>query len=266
MSQSIAYQPEIKSFSTSQVYLAAACFAFAALFINSSAILFDERLFNGAAIWSKPLKFWASIGIHFATLGVLLPLASVSSQTSRATRSLAILCIIAGLFETIYIAEQAARGRASHFSTASPLEGHLYHLMGVGAVSLVVVSFVLGVQIARSGKPWTGLKWGAVLGLIIGSVLTLITAGFMSGQGSHYLGMALGAASDAGGLPLVGWSLKLPDLRPPHFAATHMMQGLPLIGFLADKFVPRHSKTLVFTGAVFSILLVTGLFARAVTL
>jgi hypothetical protein len=251
---------------SSQLYLAAACFAAAAFFMNSSAMLFDDRLFNGAAIWDKPLKFWASIGIHFATLGLLLPLAPEASQKGLLTRSVAAVCVIAGLFETFYITTQAARGRASHFSTGTALEVHLYHLMGVGAVLLVVASFVLGSQICRSRKPWTGVRWGAALGLIMGSVLTLLTAGFMSGQPSHYFGIALGAASDGNGLPLVGWSLSLPDLRPPHFVATHMMQALPIVGLFADRFAPQHGKALVFGSAVVAILLVAGLFVRAVTM
>jgi hypothetical protein len=138
--------------------------------------------------------------------------------------------------------------------------------MGVGAVLLVVASFVLGVQISRSGKPWSGLRWGASLGLIIGSVLTLFTAGFMSGQPSHFFGIALGAASDANGLPIVGWSLSLPDLRPPHFVATHFMQALPVVGLLADKFADLHIKPLVFGSAFIGVILVVGLFARAVTM
>lgn len=146
------------------------------------------------------------------------------------------------------------------------MEVHLYHLMGLGAVLLVVASFVVGIQIARSATPWSGLKWGAVLGLIIGSVLTLITAGFMSSQPSHYLGLAHGAVSDAGGLPLVGWSLSLPDLRPPHFIATHIMQGLPIVGLLADRFAPHHIRSLVFGSALVGVILVAGLFVRALTL
>jgi hypothetical protein len=106
---------------SSQLYLTAACFAAAAFFMNSSAMLFDHRLFNGAAIWDKPLKFWASIGIHFATLGLLLPLAPEASQKGMLTRMVAAVCVIAGLFETFYITTQAARGRASHFSSASAL-------------------------------------------------------------------------------------------------------------------------------------------------
>jgi hypothetical protein len=249
-----------------QLYTAAACFTLAALLVNSTALLFDERLFNGAAIWAKPLKFWASTGLHFATLGLLLQLASTASQKSRLTRFVTITCIIAGFFETFYITGQAARGKASHFSSASAMEVHLYHLMGLGAVLLVVASFVVGIQICRSGKPWTGLRWGGALGLIIGSVLTFITAGFMSGQPSHYFGLALGAASDVNGLPIVGWSLSLPDLRPPHFFATHMMQALPIVGLFADKFAARHSKALVFGSALVGTIIVAGLFARAVSL
>ena len=250
----------------SQLYLAAACFTIAAFFLNSSAILFDERLFNGVGIWDKPLKFWFSTSLHFATLGLLMPLASMASQKSRLTLVVTLTCIIAGLFETFYISAQAMRGRASHFNHDTALELNLYYLMGAGAVVLVIASFVLGVQICRSEKRWTGLQMGAALGLIIGSVLTLFTASFMSVQPSHFMGTALSAASDAHGIPFVGWSLSLPDLRPPHFVATHMMQALPIVGLLADKFAPKNRKTLVIGSALAGTILVIGLFARAVTM
>ncbi|MFM9852895.1 MAG: hypothetical protein ACKVOJ_08845 [Sphingomonadaceae bacterium] len=251
---------------SSKLYLAAAYFTAAAFVMTSAALLFDERLFYGVAIWDKPLKFWASISLHFGTLGLLLPLASSAAQNSWLTRTVTVTCVVAGLFETFYITAQAARGRPSHFTTASAFEVQMYQLMGVGAVLLVVASFVVGIQICRSGKPWTGFRLGAALGLIIGSVLTLFTAGFMSSQPSHYLGLALGAASDANGLPIVGWSLSLPDLRPPHFVATHLMQALPVVGLLVDKFADLHNKPLVFGSALIGVILVVGLFARAVTM
>jgi hypothetical protein len=250
----------------SQLYLAAACFTIAGFSLNSSAMLFDERLFNGEGIWVKPLKFWLSTSLHFVTLGLLLPLASEASQKSQLSLIVTPSCIIAGLFETFYIAAQAMRGRASHFNRETAVELNLYYLMGAGAVILVVASFVLGIQICRSGKPWSGLRLGAALGLIIGSVLTLSTASFMSVQSSHFMGIALGAASDADGLPIVGWSLSLPDMRPPHFVATHMMQALPIVGLLTDKFAPKNAKSLVIASALAGTMLVIGLFARALTM
>ena len=37
-------------------------------------------------------------------------------------------------------------------------------------------------------------------------------------------------------IQLLGWSREVGDLRIPHFIATHMMQLLPLLGWLLDRF------------------------------
>ena len=41
--------------------------------------------------------------------------------------------------------------------------------------------------------------------------------------------------TDVGGMPVTGWNREGGDLRVPHFFATHMMQILPLAGWLLDK-------------------------------
>ena len=76
------------------------------------------------------------------------------------------------------------------------------------------------------------LHRGAALGLLLGSVATLLVAGFMAAGHSHLVG---GPRTDAFGLPFLGWATRGGDLRVPHFFATHAMQALPLAGLLADR-------------------------------
>ena len=86
------------------------------------------------------------------------------------------------------------------------------------------------------------LRLAATLGLVLSAAATLIVAGYLSGSGAHWVG---NVTSDAGGLPLVGWSQRVGDLRVAHFCATHGMQMLPLLGFALRKRGTRGSLYVV---------------------
>lgn len=205
---------------------------FIALFaVTLGALLLDERALNGVSVWIKPLKFQASLALHFATLVLLARLLTAARRRAPAVRRIVSLSTAAGLFEIGYIMLQAARGRASHFNQDTMLESVMYVFMGVGAVMLVVAPLVMGVWLWRDhGRALQSdpLRLAAALGLVLSAAATLIVAGYMSGTGAHWVG---NVTSDAGGLPLVGWSQRVGDLRVAHFFATHGMQMLPLLGF-----------------------------------
>lgn len=200
--------------------------------LSIGAWLVDDRLLNGVSVWSKPLKFQASLGLHFATLALLAPLLSRARMVSRAFHAVVYASVAAALFEIGWIMIQAARGRASHFNDQTLLDNAMYALMGVGALVLVAAPFLLGVWLWRDYRPLRRadpLRLAAATGLILSAVATLIVAGYMSHFGSHWVGQT---ASDAGGLAILGWSREVGDLRVPHFFATHAMQALPLLGFV----------------------------------
>lgn len=232
-------------------WLSAAAFMAALFFVLSPALYFDGRLFNGAPIWDKPLKFSLSLSIHFLTLAALLQILPTDRRGGPAVGFAAWTSIVSGVLEIIYIALQAMRGRASHFNYETALEGGLYALMGVGAVLLVVAAFILGLRILGTrGEPPSGLRDGAILGLLFGPVLTLLVAGYMSQNGSHFVNAPL--ASDQNGAFLFGWSMTDPDLRPSHFFALHMMQAAPIAGWLGDRISPRAGSIAAFgTAALF---------------
>jgi len=201
-------------------------------FLIPSAIAYavDERLLNDVSVWSKPVKFQLSIVVTLGTVMLLLPLIEDAARATRTVRGASLVMAMASTLEITYIVLQAARGRASHFNDATPLEAILYALMGIGAVSIVAGAFVIGWVIWRRGRTdiGEGVRSGAAWGLMIGAVLTVITAGVMSSGAiadpGHWVG---GIRSDADGLFLVGWSRAGGDLRVPHFFATHIMQALP---------------------------------------
>ncbi len=238
-----------------------------AMFVPSIvAYWLDERLLNDINIWTKPIKFQLSLGMVMVTLLWLLPQLSPERLASRLVRWSALAAVMASTVEIAYITLQSARERGSHFYFKTPLEVTLYQLMGIGAVTIVAGCFLIGFAIwksRRDGGP-QGLWLGAALGLMIGAVLTLLTAGAMSGPTitttGHWVG---GVLSDANGLPLVGWSTTGGDLRVPHFFATHIMQALPILGLLADRLAPASASRIVIAGALISVLVVVAAFTQA---
>lgn len=242
-----------------RVLVACALTMLAGFVMNLPAPLFDERSLNGVGIWAKPLKFWISLSLHFATLALLVQLVSDRARRNFGLRGLIYLTVFVGLFENVYITLQAARGRASHYNFDTQLESLMYAGMGLSAIILVLAPVVIGIMIAarRDAAP-SGLRSGAIWGLIIGPTLTLVMAGYMSMSGSHFVAAPPGV-SDGGGLPIVGWSTKFADLRPAHFVALHLMQLGPLTGWLLDKTSPGTARPVaigvVLTGAALSIAL-----------
>jgi len=232
---------------------------------------FDARELHGAGVWAKPVKFALSLALHYATLAWAVGLLAPAVRDGLSIRRSFLVALGAGFFEIAYISLQAARGRASHFNDTTQAETVLYAVMGVGAVLLVAVSFDLGRRILTSPRMGLtpGVRLGAGLGLTLGSVATLLTAGIMSSgvltaalgyPEGHWVG---GSLSDAGGLPLLGWSTSGGDLRVPHFFATHIMQALPVLGWLADRFRPAQARAVVWAGALGLLALVLATFVQA---
>lgn len=239
----------------------------AMLIPSALAFALDTRLLNDINIWTKPIKFQLSLILMMGTLVVLLPLLSSEWRSSRTVRWSALVMAFSSTFEIAYITLQSARGRGSHYFVDNPVEATMYTLMGVGAVALVVVCFIFGFAIYRSAANSTGrgLHLGAALGLMLGAVLTLITASALAASAfspdlGHWIG---GVRSDANGIPLVGWSSTGGDLRASHFFATHLMQALPIVGFFADRFRPKAARRLVLLGAGLGTLLVAATFVQA---
>lgn len=227
---------------TTRLWWTATLFLLAFTLVLCAANLFDSRSLSGAPVWHKPMKFALSLAIHFATLAFLAQHLDRTRRTGFTLTFFGYSAIAAMLFEQVYISIQAGRGRLSHFNLSSDLEMSLYGLMGVGAVILVLTSLALGVMIWRFGqKDQSGVRLGAIAGLILGSILTLVYAGYMSGSPgySHYVGEPVTGAH----IPFLGWSREVGDLRVAHFIATHMMQLLPLVGLAADRlqFNPRRT-------------------------
>jgi len=198
------------------------------------ALLLDGRTVNDVNVWIKPLKFEASLALYLGTLAWFWGYLAPSARDSRGLRIFAMVSVALIAFEIAYIALQSARGVGSHFNEATPMEGIVFTLMGVAALVFTAFSAALGIAIAR--RPRADLapafRLAVVLGLILTTVLGIGTGMAIAVNGGHWVGAA---ATDAGGLPVFGWTRYGGDLRVAHFFALHALQILPVAGWLVAR-------------------------------
>lgn len=199
-----------------------------------AAMQIDARLLDGTGVWAKPLKFSTSFTVYFGTLALVAGRLGPAARQGRLMRAAIAAAIIAAIGEMAYIFFMAGQAAPSHFNTSAPIYIFLYQIMGLGALLLVLSVAAVGIIAGRDRGAQMGpaLRLGVAVGFPLSTLLTLITAGALSAQSGHFIGVpAPGAAT----LPLLGWSASVGDLRPAHFLALHAMQVLPLAGIAADR-------------------------------
>lgn len=238
-------------FLAERVWLQAAFLLLALVPVTLVAGAMDDRLINDISVWVKPMKFHVSTAIHLITLGLLVRFLPDRTRKAGWLSAIAFVSAGAAILEILIITVQAARGVASHFNNDTMIDALIYALMGVGVMLVVLPAPVLGgrfLAAKTSDRLGPGLKLGAGLGLTLGFILTLVIAGYMSMQPTgHWVDAP---HTDLGGVPIVGWSRQGGDLRVPHFFATHLMQALPILGYLADRLAGSMARTIVWAAAI----------------
>jgi hypothetical protein len=225
--------------------------------------LIDARQVDGAAVWLKPLKFSLSFMVLFGTIALIEPRLSQNVREGWPLRLIGWVMAAAFLSEMAYVTYQAALAEPSHFNIGTPFNQIMYQVvMAGGAVSLVVCVALIGwlAKRDRAADLGPGLRAGIVLGFTMTFVLTMITAGWLSFKGGHFVGLH---PEGAAVLPLFGWSGVTGDLRPAHFAALHAMQALPLLGLWLDRRGDRNPASAVRIGAAIYGALTVTVFAQA---
>ena len=222
--------------------------------------MFEMREFKGSLVWIKPFKFALSIAVFFATLALAFD--RLSGGVQRQTKWRIVVAVLAAAFwlEMLYITAQAAQGTASHFSVDTPFHGVMYSLMGAGAASLVAGTALIGWAMLRDAASTldADLRFGIGVGFILSTVLTLITAFTLGGNGSHFVGIPPAGAAT---IPFFGWSASVGDLRPSHFVALHAMQAIPLLAWAVQGRVS--ARAWIIGGSVCYTALTLALFAQA---
>lgn len=229
----MALLPQLEDDLFTRLMLCTGLFLLASFVVFIPVWLLDPRVLDSAAIWTKPQKFNISLALHFFTLAVLAHQIPRATRTGPVLIGTGYLAVISLIFEFVYVNVQAARGTRSHFNSDTGFEQIMYGLMGLGAFLLILAAFALAIQIWRKGdRTNRGLWLGSIIGLTTGFVITLALASQMSN-----IGRFVGAPLSGGGevIPFFGWSREYGDLRPSHFVSLHLMQTLPLAGYIADR-------------------------------
>jgi hypothetical protein len=206
--------------------------ALAGLALAGMAI--DGRVLGEVNVWVKPLKFAVSFAVYFATLALVVDRLGAVARRSMVLRIALGVAVVAAIGELAYLFLSAGQGVASHFNFSDAFRATMYSVMGAGAVLLMLAVALVGWLVWRDGAAamGPGLRLGVLVGFAASTGLTLVTAGVLSSNGGHFVGVP-GAA--AGTLPVFGWSTAVGDLRPAHFLALHAMQVLPLAGLWFDR-------------------------------
>jgi len=180
--------------------------------------------------------YWWSLAWFISYFGT-------TEQFNLSRRFIVWMSLIAGLFEVVYISWQGAFGLASHYNISSPFYGAMYTVMGIFAVLLTSTSGVLGYTVLRDRSQTyatsVGMRHAIGCGLIISSVLGIVTGAILGGRtssGGHWVG---GTTNDALGLMVLNWSRDGGDLRVAHFFALHAMQILPVMAMLFFWLTPN---------------------------
>ncbi|ANY84050.1 hypothetical protein BB934_37970 (plasmid) [Microvirga ossetica] len=221
------------------------------------ALVLDPRTLNDVPIWIKPLKFQASIGLYLLTLSWFLAALPEGVRRGRAVAVLVTMTVAASAFEIAYITLQVARGLASHYNVGDPIHSMMYTLMGIGAVTLTAVSPAVAVLFWRHRPArWSTAFWLSVmLGLVLTFVLGAGAGAMLSAGDGHWIS---GVRSDAGGVPVFGWSRTGGDLRAAHFLGMHAMHVLPVIGLIAGRLLRPRPAISVVVGAASAYCVGTG--------
>ncbi len=224
-----------------------------------AALNLDARLFQGESPWIKPIKFHYALAVYTVSLAIFARYMPQSTRNSRPWRWFSAAVVIAILGEVVWLTGAAMLNAASHFNTDVPLLAAVYPVMGAFAVLLTSASLVMGISILRNRDAALdpALRMAVGVGLILTFALTVPVAGYLSGNGGHFVGTSTRT------LWLMGWSRDAGDLRVAHFLATHALHFVPLAGLLAVWLAPTQAMRLVWATAALFVALVAFTFAQA---
>ena len=221
----------------------------------------DSRTVNDVSGWIKPTKFFVSLALYFATLAWYFGyLPNGAAQLRGSFRDLG------GDHRRGARDDLDGRGRDQRRAVAlQPRERvweTAYSVAGVGAVTLMIAVLVQGVQLARDRvvRIAPAFRLSLVIGAILSCAATVFIAMTLASGDGHWIG---GVRSDAGGLPLLGWSRTGGDLRVAHFWALHAHQFIPLAGWLVVRTRMRGKRSAVLAFAAAYIGLIAFTFMQA---
>jgi hypothetical protein len=219
--------------------------------------LLDTRRVGHERVAIKPTKFALSIAVYLLTVAWMLhyvrPARLESGLVQFATWGL----LIGATVEFLCIVGQAARGRRSHFNSATPVDAAISTLMGVLAILFVGMLLPLAWEIAARPRADAAPLMAAaiVAGLVLTFVLGALTGVRMARFGAETVG------SGGGRMKPEDRRRTVFRLRLAHFCGVHAMQAMPLMAFLALRAAGQSAALLLVAGTLgYSVITLTLLF------
>lgn len=197
----------------------------------------DKRTLFGENVWVKPIRFGSSLALHYATLAIVIGWLGMNWQNGTTLYLMSIVSIVAITFQVLFIGIQAARGQLSHYNEATPLLRLLQRTMAVCAALVTLPMALVGVIVLVDASFMMSepVRLAVVFGLVIGTVLTFVTAFHLALTGP----LIRSKNDEDRRIPILDWSLDHGDLRPAHFLSTHMMQIVPFAGVVMSLMLPE---------------------------
>lgn len=183
---------------------------------------------NGVNIWLKPFKFFVSVVVFCGTMALYLSYLEHQAQVQWYSWSL----VLGFSTELFLIVLQAARGRASHFNTATASDRLIFNLMALVITVLMLHTLYMAVLFFQQ-KQFVApevVVWAIKFSLLI--TVLFAFEGFIMGA---LLKHTVGANDGSPGLPVLNWSQQFGDLRVAHFFGIHALQMIPLAAYLWAK-------------------------------
>ena len=183
--------------------------------------------FNGANAWFKPFKFASSTMFYAATMAWFV---HYLPDFHKPAFNWTVIVLLG--FEVAYIGLQAARGQASHFNLSTPFYSAMFGLMAFAASAVTFYTLFVAVKFFQ----WNGeglpdyYVWSIRFALILFVMFSF--EGFAMGSRMAH---SVGGPDGTPGLPVLGWSKTIGDLRIAHFVGMHALQVLPLLSFYVLK-------------------------------
>lgn len=204
------------------------------------AFVMDMRTTLDANVWLKPIKFSIALIVYVFSLSWYANYLPGTWREHRWFNYFTNIVVMAIALEMLWLIYAASIGEKAHFNTTHAILAPVYFLMGLMATILTAQAIVVGIGILRNKDALlkTLTRYSLAYGLITTFILTLVTAGYMSGapaQSHAILPEGKSVYSETDALFFIGWLREVGDLRVSHFFATHAMHLVPLVGWFIAK-------------------------------